>query len=84
MVLPMNTDSIRDPARTRRPAPKADLTEIARTLALWMLEGEVYELRALNTLLPGGHRRGILAGFYNDPQRLAAAAAALSDQAEGV
>ena len=59
-------------------SPKVDLAEIRRALDFLFEPGQVSEMRVLHT------RRGTVAGYFDDLDKLAAAAASQSGKAPGV
>jgi hypothetical protein len=60
----------------------ADRTEIQHALQLLGEPGQVFELRALEAVTPGWRRPHVVAGYFDDPVKLAAEAARI--QARGV
>ena len=60
----------------------ADRAEIERALQLLGAPGQVFELRALEAVTPAWRRPHVVAGYFDDPLKLAAEAAKL--QARGV
>jgi len=60
----------------------ADRAEILRTLQALGEPGQVCELRALDAVTPGWRRPHTVAGYFDDPAKLAAAAAGI--QARGI